>query len=169
MNKKQLKETEKRLKNKFIDLKHNEVILREEDFEDGILTKAGYIKLKQQSNYISINEVIEIRMPKAYLEEFRQTLEYSGTKEIIRIKSDIRDANIFALIFFSIGLFLISLPAYIDFFNTKIINDILIVFSWVFMWAAVEKRFFGIPILKNRRTNILHILSSQYLPYKKEE
>lgn len=169
MTKQQLKDTEKRLKLKFVNLKHSEIVLREEDFEDGKLTKSGYLSLKQQSDYIPTTETIEIRMPKAYIKDFKETLEYVGTKELTRIKTDIRDANIFALIFFSVGLLLISLQAFIEFFNTKIINDILIIVSWVFMWAAVEKRFFGIPVLKNRRINILHILSSNYLPYKKEQ
>ncbi len=165
---KEFKEIIKRLKSKYIDLKENEVILREHDFDDGRLTRSGYISLKQQSDYISTYEDIEIRMPKEYISKFKVQLEFVATKELIRIKKDIRDANWFAAIFFTMGLLLLSLPAFIEVFNIKIVNDITIIFSWVFIWASVEKRFFELPKIKNRRTNILHILSSNYYPNKNE-
>lgn len=163
------KDIEKKLNKKFINLKENEVILREDDFEDGKLTKSGYISLKQQSDYISVHEDIEIRIPKSYLPNFKEQLEYMATKELIRIRKDIRDSNWSAAIFFLTGLFLLSLQGFTEFFNIKIINDIIIIISWVFIWASIEKRFFDLPKLKGRRINILHILSSNVYPYKREE
>ena len=61
---KEFREIEKQLNDKFINLKENEVILREHDFENGKLTKSGYINLKQQSDYVSVHEDIIIRIPK---------------------------------------------------------------------------------------------------------
>lgn len=162
---KEFKELEKSLKKKFVNMKENEVILRDTDFENGRLTKSGYISLKQQSDYISTNEDIEIRIPTAYSKGFKDQLEYVATKELIRIKADMKYVNISALIFFIVGVSLLSLPAFILFFKKALINELILIVSWVFTWAAVEKKFFEMYRLKNRRINVLHILSSKILFY----
>jgi hypothetical protein len=166
---KEFREIEKQLNDKFINLKENEVILREHDFENGKLTKSGYINLKQQSDYVSVHEDIIIRIPKVNVADFKDQLEYMATKELVRIKTDMRDANIFALTFFILGIILLSLPALIDFFKTQIVNEILLITSWFFVWAAVEKRFFEMSRLKNHRKNLLHILTSQISTYHHEQ
>ena len=162
---KQFKNLEKNLKEKFINIKENEVVLREEDFKDGKLTRTGYISLKLQSDYIAVNEDVEIKVPKAYIKGFKEQLELMATKELLRIKSDMKDTNIIALILFISGIALLSLPAIFSIFRTTIINEIILIVSWVFTWAAVEKKFFTMHILKSKRQNILHILISQILTY----
>lgn len=163
--KNEFKILEKQLKNKFVNLKENEIILNENDFRDGKLTKSGYLSLKLQSDYISISEDIEIKIPKHYKSNFKQQLEYVATKELIRIKSDMKDVNLKALIFISIGILLLTLPTLIDFFKQNIINELILIVSWVFSWAAVEKKFFKMYDLKNRKQNILHILTAKLNTY----
>lgn len=51
----EFKQLEKLLHEKFINIKENEVILRDDDFKDGKLTKDGYLNLKLQSDYIPIS------------------------------------------------------------------------------------------------------------------
>ncbi|HHT55543.1 MAG TPA: hypothetical protein GX012_03165, partial [Acholeplasma sp.] len=114
---KEFKELEKTLKKKYVNMKENEVILRDTDFENGRLTKSGYISLKQQSDYISLNEDIEIKIPKTYSKGFKDQLEYVATKELIRIKVDMKYVNISALIFFLVGVALLFLPTLIQFFK----------------------------------------------------
>ncbi|HHT55658.1 MAG TPA: hypothetical protein GX012_03750, partial [Acholeplasma sp.] len=114
---KEFKELEKTLKKKFINMKENEVILRDADFENSKLTKSGYLSLKLQSDYISTNEDIEIKIPKAYSQGFKEQLEYVATKELIRIKVDMKYVNISALIFFLVGVALLFLPTLIQFFK----------------------------------------------------
>ena len=161
----ELKKIENNLYRKFINIDKNEVILRENDFDNNKLTKSGYISLKQQSDYISVNEEIEIKIPEKYLSGFTDQLEYVTTKELIRIKKDMKEVNISALIFFLVGLLLLVLPAIFDVFKTEIINDIIVIVSWVFTWASVEKKFFEMHRLKNRRQNLLHIISSEIKTY----
>jgi len=165
------KQIENELKNKYQHLKENEIILRENDFDEGKLTKSGYISLKQQSDYISIHDPIEIRMPKKYLLAFKEQLELMATKELIRIKKDMKDARWFSAMFFTIGLLLLTIPSLLSLIdvNIRIINDLVTIISWVFVWASVEKGFFDMPQLKNRRINILHLLTSKIYPYKREE
>lgn len=162
---KEFKELEKTLKKKYVNMKENEVILRDADFENGRLTKSGYISLKQQSDYISLNEDIEIKIPKTYSKGFKDQLEYVATKELIRIKVDMKYVNISALIFFLVGVALLFLPTLIQFFKKPIINELVLIVSWVFTWASVEKKFFEMHNLKNHRNNIFHILTSKVFYY----
>ena len=121
--------------------------------------------MKLQSDYIAVNEDVEIKVPKAYIKGFKEQLELMATKELLRIKSDMKDTNIIALILFISGVALLSLPAIFSIFKTTIINEIILIVSWVFTWAAVEKKFFTMHSLKSKRQNILHILISQILTY----
>lgn len=162
---KDFKLLEKSLHEMFEDIKDNEVILRHDDFKDGKLTKSGYLSLKLQSDYVPITDKLEIKIPKEYAHGFKSTLQYVATKELIRIKKDRKSTNLHALIFFIIGIILLTLPTLIDFFKEPIINEIILIVSWVFVWASVEKKFFEMNHLNNKRQNILHILSSNYQTY----
>lgn len=163
--KKEFKLMEKSLQKEFINIKSNEVILRSEDFYDYRLTKSGYLSIKHQSDYIKLEEDIELRIPIAYQKHFKRDLEYLATKELLRLKTDMRDANIFAITFFLLGLLLILVPTIFPIFNRIIINELILIIAWVFTWAAVEKRFFSMYRLKARRNNIIHILTSRIITY----
>ncbi|MFA5560896.1 MAG: hypothetical protein WC964_03890 [Acholeplasmataceae bacterium] len=163
--KKEFNELETKLRKKFVNIKENEVILREEDFEDGKLTKAGYVSLKLQSFYVPTHEFLEVKIPANYINGFKEQLEYVATKELIRIKADRKQANTMALILFLVGGSLLALPAFLLFFRTKVINEVIIITSWVFVWASIEKKFFETASLKGKRENILHILSSKIITY----
>ena len=47
----------------------------EMSLKDGKLTRTGYISLKLQSDYIAVNEDVEIKVPKAYIKGFKEQLE----------------------------------------------------------------------------------------------
>lgn len=164
-----LRQIEKRLKAKFINMKENEVVLREYDLEGGRLTKAGYISLKQQSDYVPLSEDITVRIPHGGdITSFRDHLEYMATKELLRLKTDMRDVYLLALFLFILGLIFLALPAFVEVLRTPVITDIFAIISWVFVWAAVERAFFEVARLKDRRRNILHLVAAKIRVYKKE-
>ncbi|WP_162164049.1 hypothetical protein [Acholeplasma hippikon] len=164
-DKKLFKEIEKRLDYKIEKINKNEIVLKEDVFKDGRLTKLGYVNLKAQAEYISTNDEIDLFIPFAYEAKFMNTLEYLAALEIARIKSDLRQARWIAIILFLIGLVLLIIPTIIPLLQQKVFNDIEVIISWVFIWSSVEKMFFERNSLKKDKMKILHILSANIITY----
>ncbi|MCL2676172.1 MAG: hypothetical protein FWE84_06320 [Firmicutes bacterium] len=158
---KQYREIEKNLEQKFRANRENEAVLDGGDFKDGKLSVWGYTRLKQQCDYIPFSEEIEIKIPKEHEEGFRDTLESMGAAELSRIKKDRRDAMLKALVLLLGGVLFFALGNIFDLLKTGIIQNIIIIASWVFVWGAVEAWFFDRKDLHEKRLSLLQILSAK--------
>ncbi|MCL2862308.1 MAG: hypothetical protein FWE22_07865 [Firmicutes bacterium] len=169
------KDLENRLIEKFEQTDENEVVLEDDDFKDGRLTIFGYEKLKQQCDYIPYSEKIEIKIPKKNEKGFKERLEYLGALELIKIKKDRREVRKTALLLLLVGVVTFVIGSIVELFasvTNRVLADILfyiiIIISWVFVWAAVEKWFFDRRDLREKRKSLLQILSSNITTIEKE-
>lgn len=166
MRKKQeFREIERHLKLKYRNIRENEIIVRDTHFEEGRITKIGYLSLKQQADYIPIYDVIMIKVPKNHESDFKASLEYVAAKELIRIKKDILSTSILGFIFFSLGVALLIIKEVTGLSSEKIINEILLIISWIFIWSSAEKVIFEIRKFRNDRLNIFHLLGANIKSY----
>jgi hypothetical protein len=153
---KQYKKIERALEQKYKGKQENEASLEKSDFRDGKLSISGYTRLKQQCEYIGYDKDIEIKVPMEYVENFKETLECLVTNELWYIKKDRRSIKMTALLLLAIGV-LWYLVRYF-FIHTVVVQEITLVATWVFVWAAVEKLFFDQKKLVDRRHRLLQIL-----------
>ncbi|MFA5660516.1 MAG: hypothetical protein WC968_03905 [Bacilli bacterium] len=163
--KQQFREIERQLKTKYRNIRENEIIVRDTHFDDGRITKVGYLSLKQQADYIPIYDVIMIKVPKDHENDFKSSLELVAAKELIRIKKDILSTSIIGLIFFVLGVSLLIIKEVTGLSSQKIINEILLIISWIFIWSSAEKVIFEIRRFRNDRLNIFHLLSATIKTY----
>ena len=152
-------ELEKTLELKYSGVKENEVHLGGEDFKDGKLSSSGYLRLKQQCEYIPYSDQIEIIIPRETAIGFRANLEQMAAAEISKIKKDRKRASYSSLFMLSLGILWYMVSYF--FIPSKIVKDITIIVTWVFVWAAVEKWFFERGKLQDRRFSLLQILAAR--------
>lgn len=151
-------EIEKKLEKKYSKQKENEVRLSAEDFKDGKLSSEGFFRLKQQCEYIPYSDDIEIIIPLKHAEGFRNKLEYMAAAELSKIKKDKKYATILSFILLLVGAFWYSV-SYL--FPVDLGREISVIITWVFIWAGVEKWFFERHQLREKRFNLLQILSAK--------
>lgn len=151
-------ELEKKLEKKYPGQKENEVRLRTEDFKEGKLTSEGFLRLKQQCEYISYSDDIEIIVPPEYAADLRNRLEYMAAAELAKIKKDRKYTSIVALFLLGIGVIWYGI-AFL--FPVDLGKEITVIITWVFMWAGVEKWFFERHKLREKRFDLLQILSAK--------
>jgi len=156
--KRNLRELEKTVLAKHKDKRENEVVLEHDDFKDGKLSWNGFRRLRDECEYIDYKDDIEIKVPAQYADSFKDTVELMATNELLHIKKDIRDMRIAALLFFLVGVAVLAIGLSIQ---SPIRQELFIIVSWVFIWAASEKIFFDRSNLKDSRYNLLHILSAK--------
>ena len=158
---KQYRDLEKSLQKKFKVKRENEAALGKEDFKGGKLTVQGFENLKQQCDYIPFSGDIEIKIPKECEDGFQKSLNSMGAIELSRIKKDRREAMIASAILLLVGIGLVLFGNFIEFHKVPIFENIVIIASWVFVWAAVEKWFFDRRKLSDKRFSLLQILSAK--------
>jgi hypothetical protein len=135
----------------------NRVTLSPEDFSDGKLTMRGYIKLKEECDYIPASEQIEIVIPKGQAAEFRNSLGALAADELRHIKNDKRETYLAGLVCFLLGvLILVCRHFVLD--SAQFSSEVLLIASWAFTWTAVTKFFFEQWHLRRVRLNILQLL-----------
>lgn len=164
-NAKKYKELEKLLSKKHNNINENQVTLCDEDFKDGKLTAMGYEKTKAECDYIPYSKNIEIFVPKGNIADFKNSFEVMATVELKRIRKDRNFAQISALICLLVGAAFFTLGQIFN--DIKILHEITLVTTWVFIWTAVDKFFFGRFKLRDQRFNLLQILSSKVTEYEK--
>ena len=157
---KQFKELEKRIAEKLEGKCENTIVLSSSDFKDGKLSSAGYNRLKQECEYISHTEDIKIVLPEEYLANFKETLENMAANETLYIRKDMREINIYSILFLLTGMLWFTVGSFI---TNPVIHEITIVATWVFVWTALEKWFFDGNRLKKRKFNLLNILSAKWI------
>jgi hypothetical protein len=155
---KQYDELEKALEQKYKTNRENEAVLSKADFKDGKLTVFGYNHLRQQCGYIPFSEDIEIKIPKDCEADFKCTLESMGANELSRIKKDLRETKITALMLLFAGILFVILGNILELFRGNSFQSIIVIASWVFVWASVEKWFFDRKDLKEKKMSLLQIL-----------
>jgi len=161
------KKLEKSLDKKFFkDAEDNEVSLSKEDFKYGKLTMLGYHRLKQQCEYISFREEIEIKVPEEYGVGFKKNLQYLGASELRHLKKDRIESLVSAIVLSAIGIFFILLRLILgaqEWFkdSADIIGELVVIASWVFLWAATEKWFFERRKLRIKQMGLLQLLSAK--------
>jgi hypothetical protein len=98
-------------------------------------------------------------MPVQYEEKFKETLEAMSVDELLHIKQDLFYANVTAWLLLAFGVLWFALWHVIA--SGTFFKELAIIVTWVFVWAGIEKWFFQMPSLRNRKYNLLHILSAK--------
>jgi len=163
MNKK-YREIEKALEQRYKDVSENEASLNADDFKDGKLTVCGYERLKSQCDYIPYSEEIVINIPSELEHSFKDSLEFLAANELSRIKKDRREARITSLVLLLGGILFFAFGIIFEYFQRELFWNIVIIVSWVFIWAAAEKWFFDRKDLREKRKSLLQILTAKISP-----
>jgi len=158
---KRYRELEKALKEKYKNIRENEVTLDGDDFKKGKLTIEGYERLKNQCDYIPYSEEIEIIVPCEHEKGFRESLEFMAVHELSRIRQDRRDARVAAMVLMLGGIVTFLFGVLLEHAGRGLFEYIFVIASWVFVWAAVEKWFFDRKELHEKRRSLLQILSAK--------
>jgi len=158
---KDLNSLERKLIKKYSPKEENEVNLIAEDFRDRRLTPTGYLRLKQQCEYIPYREDVEIKIPKDMDYHFKARVEYLGSHELLVIRNERKDTQKMAIILFLVGVLLFLFGMVFELYNVAVVKDIIVIASWVFVWAAVEKWFFDRKDQRENRLNILRIINAK--------
>ena len=166
---KQYWDMEKALEQKYRGMSKNVATLAESDFKDGKLDVCGYDRLKNQCDYIAFSEDITIKVPNEYSDWFKDSLEFLAVNELARIKRERRDTRIASIAFLLVGILFIGLSILLESLQRVLWLNIVIIVSWVFTWAAVEKWFFDRRSLRKKRRRILQILSAKILVIGEED
>jgi len=161
--KKQLRELEKQILESNNTRQENEVTLENSDFKDGKLSWSGFKRLRDECEYIDYEEDIEIKLPKQYMDGFKETLESMTTNELLHIRKDTIETRAKGALLFIIGVAILALGLSIE---SILRQEIFMILSWVFVWAAAEKIFFDRQNLQDNRYNLLHILSAKITSVK---
>ncbi|MCL2062636.1 MAG: hypothetical protein FWH03_08465 [Firmicutes bacterium] len=163
---KKYKQLEKNLQQKYKNRRENEVDLSRDDFKDGKLSALGYFRLKQQCTHIDTFTEVEIKLDPdcaAFQEDLTETLEYLGSRELQQVKKDKRQNRTAALILMLGGILCFALSYGLSFIEHSlgVLNEIIIIASWVFVWGAIEKQFFASRELQDKRLKLLQIISAK--------
>ena len=154
---------EKVLMLKYKNASENEAVLDAEDFKNGFLAPQGYENLKQQCLYMQFNKEIAIKMPAKYEKNFKNTLEAMTANELSHIKKDRTQTKAIAIALLIAGLICFLLIHLIETLRGDIIKEIIIIASWVFIWASVEKWFFDRRRLNLQKLSLLQILTAKII------
>jgi len=84
-----------------------------------------------------------------------------GASELSRIRKDRRETKIVALMLLFTGILFVILGNVLEVFQGSFFQNIVVIVSWVFVWAAVEKGFFDRRDLVEKRVSLLQILSAK--------
>lgn len=159
------RELEKELEQKLQTRRENEVLLTGEFFHEEKFSTLGYFRLKQQCEYIAADEEIEIVLAEdcaAVEENFKSTFTILGANELSQTKKDLLSARMSSLILMLGGIvwFLMSyLAQTLEW--VMIVKELFVIATWVFVWAAIEKFFFGRKELHEKRFKLLQMLSAK--------
>ena len=153
---------EKKLEDEYEkQFKENVIYLNEENFINGRFSHEGYNHLKQNSDYIPSFEDVTIVVPEQYMNNFKSVLNNMSAVELSHIKKDLHSNLLKAGIFLVVGILIMIISALYVADDYPIVQDILVIASWVFVWAAVEDLFFSRKQLVNRKYKILQIVTSK--------
>jgi len=160
--KKKYIELEKRLEVKFKNVRENELVLTKDDFKDGKLLAGSFERIKNECYYIPYEDEVEIKMPQKFLGGFCGSFELMSHRELSKLWALRREAWITALILILAGIGLL-IPMYFlyEVRGAFIIPELLLIASWVFVWAAVQKVFFDRWRLREQRFTLLQLLDAK--------
>jgi len=155
---------ERRLDVKFKNIRENELVLTKDDFKDGKLLANSFERIKNECYYISYEDEVEIKMPQKFLGSFCDSFELMSHRELSKLYALRREAWLSALILILAGIALL-IPMYflIDVRAAFILPEILLIASWVFVWAAVQKVFFDRWRLREQRFTLLQLLDAKVI------
>lgn len=150
---------EKSLIQKYKDFTGEKLYLSEDDFKNEKLTSGGYSRIKEECSHFEPKKEIEIQVPAEHQKDFKDNLEYFSARELIQIRKDIFSAQVQARALFFIGMIFLLVGYFVS--AGELFKEIIVIASWVFIWAAVEKMFFDTIYLRRTRVKILQMLSAK--------
>ena len=162
-------ELEKSLEQKFSGVRENVLTLVGDDFKDNKLKSSAFARIKDECWYIDYEDEVEISVPIAFKEGFRDSLELFATRELSKIKKDKKEARVHAGVLLAVGLGVLLAMALMFAFWERLeavreaffLTELLTIISWVFIWAAVSKWFFDQKQLHDQRFTLLQLLSAK--------
>jgi len=147
---------------------NNRVInIKELDFaHDGEFSDDEYEILKAKTKYINPNSEIVLKVPRRFIKEFTEKLEYFVALEVLFLNQEIKNIKKKALLLFSIGIIIFG--CYRILMNVTMLSEFTIVMFWVFSWTSAELVFFDLPNLRKREKRLLQLVSAKIVDAKKK-
>ena len=159
---KKFKKLENRLLKKNIVVNEHEVNLYADDFMDDTLSASGYYRIHRECKHLLKNDTLRIIVPAAYADGLRKALETYGSRELKHIRQERFDVRLAAFLLLFGGVGFLMLGVFLQKFSElALVNEVTVIASWVFVWAAVEKFFFEQKHLRDKRYLILQILTAE--------
>jgi len=150
-------------------IRHNELVLTKDDFEDGKLSSVSFARLKDECWYIPYADEAVVKVPMDNQKDFMESMELYSYRELNKIRTERNENRVHSLIIFLIGLVILVTAFCIDYWlDIPILMEFLIIISWVFIWATVHKLFFDNKSLKEKRFTLLQLLSAKVVVVDKE-
>ncbi|MDR2203045.1 MAG: hypothetical protein LBE76_01830 [Nitrososphaerota archaeon] len=137
----------------------NTLVLTADFFDEtGELTAKGYNSLKEQARFIDFVRNVKITVPKNCTNFFHKKLSLFVAKDLVTIRKEEKRIKHLSLLLMGLGVFTLLFCYLFSIFT--ILYEVLLVASWVFLWAAFEKFFFEYSGLKRQRVHLLHLVNS---------
>ena len=119
------------------------VVLTNEDFKDNHLVATGYLKIKDSIITTNLDQKLVIEIPSEESENFKSDLEHNVALELKSLQKQKHLIRVQALILLIVGVVWFIATQFLR--KYEIINEIMVITTWVFIWAAAEKFFSNKP------------------------
>lgn len=155
---KALKAKEAEIVGKLTESDYN-VVLTSEDFKDNHLLPSAYLKIKDSVISTNLEQKLVIEIPAQANGNFKSDLENNIALELKAIHKQKQTIKIQAFVLLVIGVVWFIATQLLR--KYEIINEIMVITTWVFVWAAVEKFFFERAALHGPRIRLLMLLDAE--------
>jgi hypothetical protein len=160
---KQLRQVNKELIEKYNSIDNNTIILTDSDFidyeNDSKLSMDGYDKLKEKIKHINIKEQAVIIIPQKHKNGFLHNMKDYVSKEIMLLSKEMKRLKMTSLSSLLFGSVVFGAANILD--QRRIFYEIAIIIFWVFVWGAAEKFFFELPTLRHSKYKLLSLVNSE--------
>ena len=140
----------------------NEIILTKNDFTDGRLDGAAFVRLKEESWYIPYSEQVEIKLPAEYEQVYRNDVEKNIYRELYKVKQERMELSIRCIVLFLVGAITLALALFAPFIpDINWVFDMFVIVSWVFVWLGVQMWVLDRRELHHKRFTLLQLADAK--------
>ena len=162
---------EKRLKDRYKNIRENELVLAPDDFKKGHLRNSGFVKLKEECWYIPYGERVIVNVPEDIAIDLKADFGFFAVRALSKIKNDRKSALFQSIMLFLVGIIILAFLTLLwdAVYEIIFLLELITILSWVFVWSGVGKWFIDQRDMQDKRFTILQLLSADIVSYHPED